>query len=133
MKEKDNLEDKIKSYFKENRLLIVKEVAELLHISCFSVRSLVKKGKLPAVKVLSKLRFDRTSIEQYLKNPKIIEKSPKVLRSICLEKSQLERLDILSAESGIPKAVYIREAIDLILGKYEHLLNDRQKNEKDDN
>jgi hypothetical protein len=37
MKEKENLENKIKSQSKENRLLTVTEVAELLRISRFSV------------------------------------------------------------------------------------------------
>jgi len=126
MKEKGTIEDKIKSHYKEHRLLTVKEVAVLLRISHFSVHNLVKRGKLPAVKVMNRLRFDKTSIEQYLKNPKLIDKSPKVLRTIHLDKGQLERLDTLSAKTGVSKAVYIREALDLVLDKYENELKGRQ-------
>ena len=134
MKEKDNLEDKIKRQFEENKLLTVKEVAELLRVNYYTVYRWVKRGELSAAMILNKLRFDITSIEQYLKKPKylkktkMIEKSPKVLRSIYFDEGQLERLDILSEKSGIPKAVYIRKGIDLMLGKYENLLNDRGKN-----
>ncbi len=66
MKEKENLENKIKSQSKENRLLTVTEVAELLRICRFSVYNLVKRKELPAIKVLNKFRFDITSVEQYL-------------------------------------------------------------------
>ncbi len=72
MKEKGNLEDKIEGQSKENRLLTVTEVAELLRISRFSVYNLVKRGDLSAVKVLNKLRFDITSVEQYLEKQRII-------------------------------------------------------------
>ena len=126
MKEKGNSEDKVKTHFKGHRLLTVMEVAELLHISRFSVHNLVKRGKLPAVKVMNRLRFDKPSIEQYLKNPKLIDRSPKVLRTIHLDKVQLERLDMLSAKTGVSKAVYIREALDLVLDKYENELKGKQ-------
>jgi putative molybdopterin biosynthesis protein len=66
MKEKGNLEDKIKGQSKDNRLLTVTEVAELLRISRFSVYNLVKRGDLSMVKVLNKFRFDITNVEQYL-------------------------------------------------------------------
>ena len=71
MKEKDNLEDKIKRQSEENRLLTVTEVAELLRICRFSVYNLVKRKELSAIKVLNKLRFDITSIEQYLEKQRI--------------------------------------------------------------
>jgi len=71
MKEKGNLEDKIKGQSKENRLLNVTEVAELLRISRFSIYNLVKRKELSAIKVLNKLRFDITSIEQYLEKHRI--------------------------------------------------------------
>ncbi len=71
MKEKGNLEDKIKGQSKENRLLNVKEVAALLRISRFSVYNLVKRKELSAIKVLNKLRFDITSVEQYLEKQRI--------------------------------------------------------------
>jgi len=71
MKEKGNFENKIKGQFKENRLLNVTEVAELLRISRFSVYNLVKRKELSAIKVLNKLRFDITSVEQYLEKQRI--------------------------------------------------------------
>ncbi len=71
MKEKDNLEDKIKRQSEENRLLTVTEVAELLRISRFSVYNLVKRGDLSAVKVLNKFRFDINSVEKYLEKQRI--------------------------------------------------------------
>ena len=71
MKEKDNLEDKIEGQSKENRLLTVTEVAELLRICRFSVYNLVKRGDLSAVKVLNKFRFDMNSVEQYLEKQRI--------------------------------------------------------------
>lgn len=71
MKEKENLENKIKSQSKVNRLLTVTEVAELLRISRFSVYNLVKRKELSAIKVLNKLRFDITSVEQYLEKQRI--------------------------------------------------------------
>ncbi len=71
MKEKGNSEDKIKGQSKENRLLNVTEVAELLRISRFSVYNLVKRKELSAIKVLNKLRFDITSVEQYLEKQRI--------------------------------------------------------------
>ena len=71
MKEKDNLEDKITRQSEENRLLTVTEVAELLRICRFSVYNLVKRKELSAIKVLNKLRFDITSIEQYLEKQRI--------------------------------------------------------------
>jgi putative molybdopterin biosynthesis protein len=71
MKEKGNLEDKIKGQSKENRLLNVTEVAALLRISRFSVYNLVKRKELSAIKVLNKLRFDITSVEQYLEKQRI--------------------------------------------------------------
>ncbi|MBW2217260.1 MAG: helix-turn-helix domain-containing protein [Deltaproteobacteria bacterium] len=66
MKEKDNLEDKIKRQSEENRLLTVTEVAELLRICRFSVYNLVKRKELSAIKVLNKFRFDITSPDFHL-------------------------------------------------------------------
>ena len=71
MKEKDNLEDKIKRQSRVNRLLTVTEVAELLRISRFSVYNLVKRKELSAIKVSNKFRFDITSVEQYLEKQRI--------------------------------------------------------------
>jgi putative molybdopterin biosynthesis protein len=52
-------------------MMTVQEVAALLRISRFSVYNLVKRGELPAMKVLNKLRFNHQNIEQYLNKNKI--------------------------------------------------------------
>jgi len=46
----------------------------------------------------------------------------KVLTSIHIYEEQLEKLKRLSAKTKIPRAVYIREGIDLVLNKYERRL-----------
>ena len=51
----------------------------------------------------------------------------KILRSIYIDIEQLERLDRLSAKTRIPKATYIREALDLVLKKYERQVKSTQK------
>ena len=51
----------------------------------------------------------------------------KVLRTIFLDKEQLARLDRLSEITRVPKAVYIRDGIDIILKKYEKELKGRLK------
>ena len=43
----------------------------------------------------------------------------KILRSIYIEIEQLEKLDSLSTQTKVPKATYIREALELVLEKYE--------------
>ncbi len=47
-------------------MMTVQEVAAYLRISRFSVYNMVKKGELPAMKVLNKFRFNLKNIEQYL-------------------------------------------------------------------
>ncbi len=44
--------------------------------------------------------------------------SKKVLRSIYLDIEQVERLKKLSAQTRVPQAVYIRDAIDLVLNMH---------------
>ena len=51
----------------------------------------------------------------------------KILSSIYLELPQIERLDKLSAKTGVAKAVYIREGIDLLLQKYTEQPKDKHK------
>ena len=51
-------------------MMTVQEVADYLQISRFSVYNLVKRGKLPAAKVLNKFRFSFKDIEHYLKGQK---------------------------------------------------------------
>ena len=55
----------------EINVLKVQEVAEILRISRFSVYKLVKRGDLPAMKVLNKLRFNPEDVEWYLSKCKI--------------------------------------------------------------
>ena len=50
-----------------SNIMTVQEVAAYLRISRFSVYNMVKKGELPAMKVLNKLRFNLEDLEQYLK------------------------------------------------------------------
>jgi len=50
-----------------SKMMTVQEVAAYLRISRFSVYNMVKKGELPAMKVLNKLRFNLEDLEQYLK------------------------------------------------------------------
>ena len=47
--------------------------------------------------------------------------------SVFLEKKQVERLNILSAYTSVPKAVYIREAFDIVCTKYEKQLMGNKK------
>ena len=51
----------------------------------------------------------------------------KKLVSVFLEKEQEAQLDKLSAKTRVPKAVYIREGIDLLLQKYGEQPKDRHK------
>jgi putative molybdopterin biosynthesis protein len=55
----------------KSKLLTVKEVADILRISRFSVYNLVKRGDLPALKILNKLRFSHQNIEDYLSKQKV--------------------------------------------------------------
>ena len=43
----------------------------------------------------------------------------KVLRSIYLDKEQIEKIKKLSEKTKVPQAVYVREGLDLLLRKYE--------------
>ena len=43
----------------------------------------------------------------------------KIMRSFVLDKKQLERLNRLSAVTRVPKAVYIRDGLELVLNKHE--------------
>jgi hypothetical protein len=46
----------------------------------------------------------------------------KVSTTVYIEPEQAERLKLLHERTKVPVAVYIREGIELILAKYEHLL-----------
>jgi hypothetical protein len=51
----------------------------------------------------------------------------KILRSVFFDKKKVEILNRLSAVTRIPKAVLIREGIDLMLDKHEKKLKRRRK------
>ncbi len=55
----------------KSKLLTVKEVADILRISRFSVYNLVKRGDLPALKILNKFRFSHQNVEDYLSKQKV--------------------------------------------------------------
>jgi predicted DNA-binding protein len=55
----------------------------------------------------------------------------KILRSIYIDIEQLEKLDILSAKTRVPKATYIREALELVLEKYERQMKATQKRKEE--
>ena len=55
------------------------------------------------------------------------ESEMKILRSIYIDIEQLEKLDSLSAQTRVPKATYIREALELVLEKYERQMKYTQK------
>lgn len=46
----------------------------------------------------------------------------KVSTTVYIEPEQAERLKLLHERTKVPVAVYIREGIELVLSKYEHLL-----------
>ncbi len=55
----------------DTKMMTVQEVADLLRISRFSVYNMVKRGELPAMKILNKLRFTHQNIEHYLNKNRI--------------------------------------------------------------
>jgi excisionase family DNA binding protein len=52
----------------KREIMTVVQVADYLQISKKSVYSLVKEGKLPASKVLNRLRFSKEVVDQFLAN-----------------------------------------------------------------
>lgn len=56
----------------------------------------------------------------------------KILRSIYIEIEQLERLEKLAVKTRVPKATYIREALGLVLDKYEkQILKERSRRKQE--
>jgi len=51
----------------------------------------------------------------------------KILRSIHIDIEQLEKLDNLSTQTKVPKATYIRVALELVLEKYEQQMKDSKR------
>ena len=62
-----------------------------------------------------------------IREPKNSRRADKALRTVFFDQEQLEKLDRLAAKTRVPKAVYIREAVDLALQKHERPLKRRQK------
>ena len=52
----------------KREIMTVVQVADYLQISKKSVYNLVKEGKLPASKVLNKLRFSKEVVDQFITN-----------------------------------------------------------------
>jgi len=52
----------------------------------------------------------------------------KVLRSIYLDITQVERIKKLSEITKVPQAVYVREGLDFILHKYEEQIDTKMHN-----
>jgi predicted DNA-binding protein len=57
----------------------------------------------------------------------------KALRTVFVDEITLARLNKLSAITRIPKAVFIREGVDLMLDKHEEKLKRKSKKKKGDN
>ena len=57
----------------------------------------------------------------------------KSFRTVFVDEITLARLNKLSAITRIPKAVFIREGVDLMLDKHEKRLTSKRKQEKGDN
>lgn len=51
------------------KVMLVEEVAEYLRVNKQTVYNLVKQGKLPACKVGGQWRFDRNTIDEFLRSP----------------------------------------------------------------
>ena len=54
----------------------------------------------------------------------------KILKTLFIDKEQVEILKKLSAKTRVPISVYIREGVDLVLNKHEKQLRNRLKKEK---
>jgi len=94
-------------YIKEGKSLV--KVAEMFSCSPLTVRSRCKEYGIKT------------------REPKRNKGVDKILRTVYFDKGQLERFDMLSAKTRVPKAVYMRDAIDLVLKKYEKELGGRLK------
>ena len=55
------------------------------------------------------------------------KKGRKVVTSVHIYEGQLEMLNKLSAKTGFPKAVYIREGIDIVLEKHKKELSSKKR------
>lgn len=62
----------------EKQVFNVKELSEYLQISASSVRKLVRKNSIPYFRILSKILFNKESIDLWLKNKEIKLLSPPI-------------------------------------------------------
>ena len=79
----------------------------------------VTKGDLQGI--VDEINILGSKLEELLlgKGGDNVETGNKVLRSIYIKTSQLEDLKKLSADTGVPQAVYVREGLDYIIEKYK--------------
>ena len=94
-------------YIKEGKSLA--KIAEILSCSSPTVRNRCVEYGIP------------------IREPRNSHRGDKALRTVFFDQDQLEKLDRLAAKTRVPKAVYIREAVDLALKKYESPSKRRQK------
>ncbi len=107
MRKELNKKTLLKLYIKEGKSLA--KVAQILSCSPPTVRNRCVEYGIP------------------IREPKTVRGSNKALRTVFFEKKQLDKLDRLSAKTRVPKAAYIREAVDIVLNKYEKLLKRKLK------
>ena len=94
-------------YIKEGKSLA--KIAEILSCSSPTVRNRCVEYGIP------------------IREPRNSHRADKALRTVFFDQEQLEKLDRLAAKTRVPKAVYIREAVDLALKKHEKPSRRRKK------
>lgn len=52
--------------------------------------------------------------------------APKINTSIYLDREQLKKLDIMNKKTRVPKAEYIREALEDLFKKYEKIIKEKK-------
>ena len=52
----------------ENEIMTMQQLSEYLQISQRSVHRMIKRGDIPAIKVTSRWRFERSKINEWIKN-----------------------------------------------------------------
>ena len=62
-----------------------------------------------------------------VREPKGGNYAERVLRTVFYDERQVKRLNRLSAMTRVPQAVYIRDAIDMVLTKHEKQLSGKHK------
>ncbi len=106
------------------RLNLNRETLERLY--CKEKKSLAKIAKIFSCSI-STIRNRCLLYGIEIHDPRKSSTGARVLRSIYFDKVHLEKLDQLSAKTGIPKAAFVREGINLVLRKYESEQKGRNK------